>query len=200
MNARTLPLLLLALLLSACALVAESPETYFYSLYPVARPEQARPLKRPGSLGVGPLAFPELLKRPQIVTRRSPAEVDLAEFHQWGGSLAEEFLHVLADDLSTRLALERVLTYPWDSRNRPDYQLRLTVERFDGALGGEVVLRARWQLLARSRRGEAAGGRLTLRETAAGPGYADYVAAQSRLVDRLAAKVAEALHRLVDGE
>ncbi len=195
---RILPALLLSLWLAACALVAESPETHFYSLFPLPAATPGRPLPRPLTLGVGPIDFPELLKRPQIVTRRSPAQVALAEFHQWGGSLAEEFLHVLADDLGTRLPGATVLTYPWGGRLRPDYRLRLTVERFDGALGGEVVLRVRWQLLGRQR--APLGGRLTLRERAAGPGHADYVAAQSRLVDRLAAALAATLRRSVEGQ
>jgi uncharacterized lipoprotein YmbA len=105
---------------------------------------------RPASLsfGLGPVTIPKYLDRPQIVTKASAHEVELAEFHKWAEPLSENVSHVLAENLSALLSTDRIEEYPWRSSTSVDYQIVVDVLQFDGARGGETVLVARWSLLA----------------------------------------------------
>jgi uncharacterized lipoprotein YmbA len=54
---------------------------------------------------------------------------------------------VLAENLSVLLSTHRVIVYPWKRSASIDYQVIVDVTRFDGAVGGDVSMRARWTLL-----------------------------------------------------
>ena len=99
------------------------------------------------SLGLGPVTLPKYLDRPQIVTKTSAHEVELAEFHKWAEPLSENVSHVLAENLSVLLSTDRILQYPWPGSTPLDYQIALDVLQFDGTMGGEAGLVARWSLL-----------------------------------------------------
>jgi uncharacterized lipoprotein YmbA len=87
------------------------------------------------------------LDRPQIVTKASAHEVELAEFHKWAEPLSENVSDVLAENLSAFLSTERIVQYPWSSSTPVDYQIAVEVLQFDATMGGEAVLVARWSLL-----------------------------------------------------
>jgi len=99
------------------------------------------------SFGLGPVTLPKYLDRPQIVTKTSAHEVELAEFHKWAEPLSENVSHVLAENLSALLSTERIEEYPWRSSISVDYQIVVDVLQFDGTKGGESVLVARWSLV-----------------------------------------------------
>jgi uncharacterized lipoprotein YmbA len=174
-------------LLGSCA-VHEAP-THFYSLNATVQPAQ-QTMRRPIKIGVGPLNFPKVLQRPQVVTRKGDNQINVADFHQWGGRLDEEFLRILGDNLVTLLGSSEVYTYPWESRLRPDYQIRISVSRFDGRLNDAITLRARWQLLSRKGRRELVSVQSNIVEPVHGKAYADYVAAQSRALEKLSREIA----------
>lgn len=139
------------------------------------------------------MSFPKLLDRPQIITRSSNNQIERQEFHQWGGSLEQEFLQILTDNLETLTQSSRIYVYPWDSRRRPQYQVRLTVSRFDGQLGKNLHLRVRWQLLRERGKSEIKVRQSTITEAVTGETFSDYVAAQSRAIAQLAREISAAL-------
>jgi len=100
------------------------------------------------SFGLGPVTLPKYLDRPQIVTKASAHEVELAEFHKWAEPLSENVSNVLAENLSALLLTDRIAQYPWPGSTPVDYQIIVDVLQFDGARGGESVLVAWWSLLA----------------------------------------------------
>lgn len=169
----------------------KSAPTHFYSLN-VPNPAQAAPAGPCLALGIGPVDFPAYLDRSQIVTRLGPNQMQLAEFDQWVEPLRDNFQRALMENLSGLVCAKPLVSHPWPSGGHPERQVAVQVERFDGALGQDAVLRASWTVL------DADGKALTwrtadLREPAAGPDYAGLAAAQSRLVARFAAQVAESL-------
>ena len=99
------------------------------------------------SLGLGPITFPKYLDRPQIVTKASAHEVELADFHKWAEPLNENVSHVLAENLSALLSTERIVQYPWKRPDQPDYQLSLDVIQFDGKKNQDAMLKVRWALM-----------------------------------------------------
>jgi uncharacterized lipoprotein YmbA len=142
-------------LLALCALTvgcAGSPATRFYVLtaVPAAEPEVGRATGE-HTLGVGVrrVTLPHYLSRPQIVTRQSPTELHVAEFHRWAAPLTESFAGTLAENLAAMLPAERVAVFPWARTTRIDYEVAVDVLRFEGALGGPAVLLGRWSVADR---------------------------------------------------
>jgi uncharacterized lipoprotein YmbA len=166
--------------------------TRFYVLTVVPPAGGAPAMAREVAVGVGPVALPGYLDRPQIVTRTGGDEIDLAQFDQWGEPLRSAVPRVLAEDLAARVPTERIMLFPWRGTRTVQYQVTVEILRFEGKPGGEVMLRARWRLL------DGSGRELALRATAVaeptgGPGYGPLVAALSRALAALSGEIASAI-------
>jgi uncharacterized protein len=147
------------------------------------------------ALGVGPVQLPDLLDQAQIVTRRHADEINRAEFDRWAEPLTDSVPRVLAEDLAALLKTERIAIFPWDPEQTVRYQIVVDVQRFDGTLGGEVVLDARWRILAADGT-ERAVRRSVLTQPTGGPGYETVVAAMSRALMGLSREIAATLDKL----
>ena len=194
MNRLNLFAVLLSLLVAGCIGSATRPSTFYVlstdSAAPVAGRESPAP---PLSLGLGPVELPDVLDRPQIVTRPNLNRVDLAEYDRWGGDLGEDLSRVLAQNLMARLNTDAVLLYPWSSGGRPDYELSIQFFRFDGELGKRAELAGVWRLSDTRRACEPVSRRFRIAETPASSGYAGLVAAISRGVAKLSDEIAAAI-------
>ena len=188
-----IPLALLALAaLAACR--GAMPAMHFYTLSPMAAPAAARAAAT-ASVGVGPLTIPLALDRPQIVTRIDGNQLDLAEFHRWGGSLSGNILATLTQDLSALLGSDRVVAHPWTRFITPDFRVPVEIHRFDGALGQEVALAATWAVHYGDERAPRVVRKSFLTAPVAGSDYADLVAAHSKVLGDLAREIAAELAR-----
>ena len=98
------------------------------------------------SVGVGPINIPDSLKRPQIVTLTSTNELDLAEFDRWAGALEDNMSAVIAENLSMLLSTDNVHIYPWSRSVTTDYQVAVDIIRFDGGLGDNAEMIARFTI------------------------------------------------------
>ncbi len=123
--------------------------TRLYVLSPMDTAEAPVARRQDGdfTLGVGPLALPSYLKRPQIVTRIADNEVVTASFANWAEPLDRSFQRVLTENLSLLLDTQAVYPHPWRRTLSPTYRLRLQVIRFDANPTGDAVLAARWEVL-----------------------------------------------------
>lgn len=139
-------------------------------------------------IGVGPVEIPRLLNRPQIVSRKNKTEIDVAEHHQWGGSYKEELIQVITDNLASLLKTESIEQYPWKFTFKPHYQVRINIERFDGQLGKNIVLKARWRLIRNNK--EIRVKRALINTPVSGKSYNDYVKAQSQALATLSKQIA----------
>src|SRR6476660_6643335 len=63
-------------------------------------------------LGLGPVAIPGYLDRPQIVTRVGPNELRLDEVARWGEPLRDGIARALQQDLLAASGARRVALYP----------------------------------------------------------------------------------------
>ncbi|HVN32259.1 MAG TPA: PqiC family protein, partial [Thermoanaerobaculaceae bacterium] len=118
------------------------------------------------SVGVGPVTVASYLDRPQIVTRPSADTIDLAEFDQWGEPLRDGISRVLAEDLSRQLPAAKVSVFPSRGSGSARYRVEVDVMRFDGPVGGETTLEARWRILDDASGKELAGQTLLRTEAA----------------------------------
>jgi len=189
------------LALGGCALTIAgcrgSAPTRFYVLTPLAGAQAASsptaPARTSLAVGVRRVALPDYLDRPQIVTRIGPSELALAEFDRWAGPLADEFPRVLVANLGAMIPSDHVVLFPWPRGAQVDYEVIVEVAQFEGRLGGECALVARWTIYGREKKGLLTTVKSTLSERTTGSDYNAMVAAQSRLVASLSREIAAAL-------
>ena len=180
------------LLLAACGLGGVSQPSRFYVLG--TEPGPVLRSTEPGqrlAIGVGPIALPDILDRPQIVTQAGTHRVDLAEFNRWGGDLGENLSRVLAQNLMQRLNTDSVIIFPWQSRNNPDLQVGIRFFQFGGKLGKPVSVTGIWRILDTRRGCQPAIRRFDISATPANSSYSAYVEALSHSVAVLSQALAE---------
>ncbi|MGD9764188.1 MAG: membrane integrity-associated transporter subunit PqiC [Candidatus Binatia bacterium] len=140
---RALCLLLAAAAVTGCSLLRGPTETptRFYVLTGTVAPAPAR---SPLAIGLGPIAFPAYLERPEFASRVETNEFAYSQTARWAEPLKQNFTRVLAADLVGLLGTQRVLIYPWYRSLTPDYAIAIDVTRFEPQPGGQVALTARW--------------------------------------------------------
>jgi hypothetical protein len=183
------------LLLAAAAGCRHGPPPRYYTLVSTA-PAEGALVQRPDlGIAVGPIEFPRYLERPEIVTRDGAQALVLANEHRWGGSLRDDLLRVVADDLGVLLGTDRVEIYPNEPRFPVSYRVLLDLRQFEGPLGGEVTLRMRWSILGAD--GKALAVRESaIRKPAASPSFDDQVAAQGAALGAASREIAEEIAQL----
>ncbi|MGO9377289.1 MAG: membrane integrity-associated transporter subunit PqiC [Dissulfurispiraceae bacterium] len=147
-------------------------------------------------VAVGPVRMPDYLDRPQIVTRSGKNELTLAEFDRWGGSLDNDVVRVLAADISAMLPADRFFVSQWspilDSQVPVSYRVEVLADRFEGALGGSVTLRAQWAIFGKDKvllfKKES-----TISEQANDNSYDALVDAMSKTLERLSREISSAI-------
>lgn len=181
----------IVVLISGLTACGSSPKTHFYMLNAENAPDSISQ-KKAGGVGVGvwKVQLPLLLDRYEIVTRTDLYSIELADFHQWAGSLGNNMTRLIASELGRRLQTDRVVISPWSSYRKNDYQVKIHVERFDGVLGGETVLSGAWSLLNAQGNKELARKSFSFKTPTKGKEYSDMVAALSQLTVRLSEQIA----------
>ena len=145
---RALPVILAiaAIFLGGCR--SQSPR--FYTLSPIQEDQVISKRKSPAQnavVGIGPVKLADYLDQSMLVTRTSDNQAVKAEFDRWVGSLKDNFINVLADNIGVLLPTERIYLYPWRVSVPIDYQVVVDIVRCDGRLGDAVWLEARWSIL-----------------------------------------------------
>jgi uncharacterized protein len=180
-----------AAILIAALCGCSSPNAAFYTLSPDTSLERTG-AALPIAVVVGPVTVPDLLDRPQIVTRVSDNEVALNEFARWGEPLKSGIARTLAADLDLLLGAARV-SVPGQAALVPETcRVRVDIVRFDAVPGEAVTIDAQWVVRVPGKPSPIAG-RTLARERLAGPGDAQLVAAQSRALATVSRDIAAAI-------
>ena len=185
--------LLMILLFAACS---STPPVKYYTLNTLS--EMQQDISEDASsghmaVGLGPIAFPKYLNRPQILVRQSPNRVEVSEFNRWASPFQEEFLRVLAKNISILLPMSRVAVYPWKDQFSPTYRIKLNVEQFDGRFGGGVVLNVIWSVWNKKDTNEPEVKKSLIHEPLSSGNYEALVAAKSRAIAALSQEIAETI-------
>ena len=199
---------LLSLVLSGWVLafggcIGSSTQTRFYVLTPFAQAERSDPaatVMTSPAVGIRRVALPNYLDRPQIVTRSGPSQLALAEFDRWASPLVDEFPRVLRENLAAMIPSHEVVVFPWPQTAQVDYEVAVDVARFEGQLGGDCALVARWSIYGRERKAVLRTGGANLSEPTNGGSYEAIAAAQSRLIAALSREIATALKAIARAE
>ena len=181
----------LLVLLAACG---SSPKTEFYQLNAdMSSVMQAANLSEGPAVGVWQVELPDLLDRSEIVTRDNQFKIAMADFSWWAGNLSQNMSLLIVTELSQQLQSNRVVMSPWPSYRKNDYQVIVRVQRFDGVLGGEVVLRGLWSLLDGDGTEELNRQVFEFKTNTADLTYQEMVTAMSRLTVKLAEQLTEGI-------
>jgi uncharacterized protein len=128
-----------------CSPLAPRPDlSKFFVLAPISGGAAAAPTNGNLVIGVGPIDFPGYLRRPDIVTRTSPTEIDISTNDLWGEPLDNNFDRVLRQNLAQLLDTQKIEEYPWPRDTKIDYQIEVDVQRFEKNSDGQSQLAATW--------------------------------------------------------
>ena len=181
-------LALVVMILTGCA---SSPSSKFYQLNPVQNKTSVTgdvSSDQSQVIAIGPVRIPDYLDRPQIVTRSGKNELKLSEFDRWAGSLENDVNRVLVEDISSLLPAGCFSVVHWTpylgSQVPASYRVEVIVDRFEGALGDSVLLKAQWRIFAKDRSLILEKGS-QVREQVNGSSYDELVAAMSSALERL---------------
>jgi uncharacterized lipoprotein YmbA len=177
-------------LLAACS----SPQSSFYTLGPDASLERTGPAL-PVTVVVGPVTVPDLVDRPQLVTRLSDNQVALNEFARWGAPLKSGVAEAIASDLARLLGSDHVSVSAQSVAGTDAYRVRVDIVQFDSRPGdAAVAIDALWTVRVAGRTALLTG-RSTVREPVSGAGDPVVVAAYSRALAAVSRDIATAIRR-----
>ena len=181
-----------ALAISALAGCGSSPKVNFYALSSAAAPERAAAGAAYGVVAIGPVTVPEMIDRPQIVTRAAANQVTLDEFAQWAEPLKGQIPRIIAANLTQLLDGAYVIAYPQSANVPADYKVDINVQRFESSLGDAAAIEVLW-LVRPARGGAPKTGRSVAREPTGGKGYDALAAAHSRALAAVSREIAGAI-------
>jgi uncharacterized protein len=178
-------LFLTVVLMAGCA----QPSKKFY----VLTSQGPSPSGSGVGIGVGPVALAEYLDRPNLVTQESANQLSVSEDHRWAGDLSESIVRVSAANLGRLVKSGNVRVYPWQRDDEIDYQVTLDVRQLHSTQDGYAVIEAGWRVYAFPERSLKASRTFVDREPLESDGYDSMVAAQSRLMARLAQDISSSI-------
>ena len=179
---------LVAAVLFGCA---ASPKVSFYTLPAPSYPEARGTL----NILLGPVTLPEMVDRPQMVTRASGNQVAIIDSSRWAQPLKGETARVLAANLAHDLGTQRVFLAGQGMAGVGELDIRVAVDilRFESRPGVEATIEALWTV--RRKEGAPLTGRSVASVAVGGDGYDPLVAAHGRALARVSHDIAEAIRK-----
>jgi uncharacterized lipoprotein YmbA len=182
-------------MLTACG--GRTPPAKFYTLQPVEQSPLGKSLPRDVALAVGPVGIPADMDRDEIVTRGAGNEVSFSEYHRWAGPLQQSIASVIAQNIATLLATERVTPFTRENIFQPTHRVVINTNRYDSQLAGEFLLNATWSIKDLKAKKLLLIRNSIIRESPESATYEGLVAAQSKALAALSREIAAALVEVV---
>jgi uncharacterized protein len=146
---------------------------------------------------VGPVSIADMLDQDPIVSRTGSNSLVADEFNRWGGNLKNDIRRIIGENISI-LVPNSQMTLGNETMLLPiDYQVIINVREFDGQLGGKVILNVDWTVARKGKYKKVMVKKSVLYENAIGITYQDYVAAQSRLLEKLSHEISTEIGKLI---
>jgi len=105
---------------------------------------QNKPVKPAVRVGPGKLAA--YLDVTPVVVQDGPNRVKQLDGDQWAEPLPKGISRVFGENLAERLNGARIIVYP-EPADTARLEVRYSINRLEGALGGPVVLQVDWQVV-----------------------------------------------------
>ena len=139
----------LALALSGCISVPNSPTPRFYVLQAVDENQVSKKINIASDvlIGVGPVKIPEYQDRPQIVTQDKEKMLKFAQFDRWGEPLDLGMTRLIRENLAVMLPEAKFTLYPWNSSVPVKYQVVVEIVQLDSDLDKDLFIVAQWLVI-----------------------------------------------------
>jgi uncharacterized lipoprotein YmbA len=136
----------LAIAGASCSPLAPRPDPSQYFLLTPMPASAVATMKsnRQLAIGLGPIDFPDYLRRAEVVTRSAPNQIVISDRERWAEPFDRNFERTLSYNLASLLNTQRIEEYPWTRRSPIDYQIAINVQRFETDANGQSQLIARW--------------------------------------------------------
>jgi len=184
-------------LFSGCA---SSKPSRFYTLdtmKPMQDVRKGTAAEQQVAVGLGPVEIPDYLDRPQIVTRSSGNELEIAEFDRWAGSLREDVARTLMENLSVLLAQDNASVVSWRWNSPFNFRIIVDILRFDAMPDDNLVLKAQWSIVGADDGKAPIVHASGFSEKIQGNDYNAKITAMSRTLGMLSRDIAEAIKPLI---
>lgn len=189
-------ILIVGLNAAGCSVLAPQPDpTQYFILSPAAEGGVANASTAGLAIGVGPITFPDYLKRPGVVTRAASNRLTVSDVKRWAEPLDRNFQSILCQNLSRMLGTQKIVTYPWYADTPVDYQVKVSVSRFETSQEGASQLSAQWMIVNPRDGSELASGQ-TSATAAVQPGEDGPSAALSRDLGEMSSQIAGRIAQL----
>lgn len=142
---------------------------------------------------MGPVVLAEYINRPNLVLQESENAISVASDHRWAGDLAAGVSRVMAANLGRRLNTGNVQAYPWQRDNEIDHQVVIDIRQLHGGADGYAIIEASYRVYSLPGRNLVVSKNFTAKEPLEKDGYESLVAAESRLLARLADVISAAM-------
>jgi len=183
------------MMVTACG--GRTPPAKFYTLQPVEQSSTGKSLPLNVTLAVGPVAIPEAINRPEIVTRDAGNEISFSEYQRWAGPLEKSIAAVIAQNIGTLLETDRVTPFTRENIFKPTHRVVININRYDSQLAKEFLLKATWSIKNLNSNKLLLIRNSIIREPLASAGYDELVAAQSKALAAMSQEIAAAVIEVV---
>jgi uncharacterized lipoprotein YmbA len=133
-------------LLNACSVGGNTKTSQFYVLGAIIEQPKSDTLENL-RLGVGPIAIPGYVDRPQMVTKTDTAEIRIDEYARWAEPLEEMFTRTLSQNIRALTNSQEIHSHPWPSLVEYDYRIGAKVIKFENDSQGNALLVVHWGLI-----------------------------------------------------
>lgn len=174
-----------------------SPPVRYFSLQPISAEYNQDPEDAP-IVVIGPLRYPDYLKRSQMVTRGAGAEMVVHDFSRWAEPLDQAMHRTVAGNVDTLVSNAIVVAYPTNPAIDIDHRLIGRIDRFDTDGNGLAVLDVQWSVVDADRKTIVSSRRSRYESRADRPGDpGDIAVAMSEAVNDFSRDIAAEIEKLV---
>lgn len=174
-----------------------SKPSRYYLLTPQIENSQIQTDPENIKIGLGPVLFPEYLKRPKVISYSGVNQLYLAEYERWAEPLDGNFSRVLAENLRQIVPTDQIFIYPYVGNISLDFQIIVEVRQFEMNSQSAVILVALWQIVREEDKASLLMKRSEFLESVNAERYESIVAGMSKVNADLSREIGRALNSLI---
>ena len=144
-------------------------------------------------VGIGPVTLPGYIDRTELVFQSGPNEFQVPTTAIWTGTLHDNVVQTLREDVARRLDSGNVLAFPYPAGTPVRYQVEINVAQFHAISGTDAILNVSWRIVGPSGERTLSRHNGNYQEPVAGDGYDAVVTAEDRLLAQLADGIVQSL-------
>ncbi len=145
-------------------------------------------------LGVGPISVPSYLDRTKIVTRVDTAEVKVAEYSRWAGSVPDRIEDIIEENLTKLCPAVEVRKYTFRTRSTLTHYVQIDLTDLIADADGKVVLNARYVIFSIDNKVKPVRKEVSLHKQVKTGDYNGMVFAMSELLGEMCMDIAESVN------